>query len=70
VLIQHTRYTSDDKEFREFLFKMLSFLEPRWENAGTVLMQENQEVYEVLFFQQGTFLMGYELNQVSTYVIK
>lgn len=69
-MIMNTRMTSSDKEYREFIFKLLNDLEPRREDRDQIIMVENQEVSEVLFFQTGNFHIGYELNNEPTFVVK
>jgi len=47
------------------MFDLLLQLEPRQEQKGVVLFEENEEVSEVLFFSTGEVGVGYELNKVK-----
>ena len=49
---------------------LLKRLEPRREEKNTILLAENDEVNEVLFFVKGIFVVGFELNKKSYYLIK
>lgn len=49
---------------------LLKRLEPRREEKETILLRENEEVNEVLFFVSGIFVVGFELNKKSYYLIK
>ena len=67
---KHSYYTWSDEAYRNFMFEVLSFLEPRKEAKGRVLLCENDEVNEVLFFDHGIYAVGYELNKVVKLVKK
>lgn len=45
-------------------------LEPRQEQADVVLFDELDEVNEIIFFQEGIFKIGYQLNNKSYYPLK
>ena len=48
---------------------MLLRLEPRYEYAKTVILCENEEWLEVLFFNKGLIGIGFELNKVIKFVV-
>lgn len=70
VKIQHTRYTWEHEPYRRFIYNLCRNLEPRIEFMNTILVDENTETYEVLFFEQGTFYIGYTLNNQHYWGIK
>ena len=45
-------------------------LKPRFERAGTVLIEELDSVLEVIFIQDGVLAIGYEINKVDVSVFK
>ena len=47
--ILYSRYTAFDSEYKEFMRKILSNIEPRFEKKGTLLLQECDEVLELIF---------------------
>ena len=49
---------------------VLSNLEPRFELKHTILVDELDEFNEILFFQRGTMLIGYEINKCRKYCLK
>ena len=51
--IYHARYTWHDKDYRDYMRNIIAVLEPRVEEAGTVLVKELDEFDEVIFFIQG-----------------
>ena len=48
----------------------MQFLEPRQEDAGTILFQELDEINEVIFIEKGDCDIGYEINKQQKYVIR
>jgi hypothetical protein len=65
----HCFYQWEDEEYAEFMKELLANLEPRREKAQTVLIEENEEWAEVLFFTKGSYCVGYELNRENHYVL-
>ena len=64
-------YTWSDKRYVEFMTCLLSYLEPRMEKENVILLEENEEVNEILFFEKdqhqktnsGSFCICYEINK-------
>lgn len=52
-----------DQNYREFMMKVLTSLEPRREKAGSILFEELEEVNETFFISQGSVDIGYEINK-------
>ena len=50
--------------------QMLLGLEPRCEERGSILLEENQEVDEVTMFETGTIAVGFELNKQKYFVLR
>ena len=48
----------------------MSKLEPRREEKNTILLNELDEVNELIFFDNGTFEIGYEINRFSKFVLR
>ena len=49
---------------------MLGYLEPRHEEARTILINELDEFNEIIFVTKGDVAIGYEINKVKKYCIK
>lgn len=49
---------------------VLRNLEPRFESAGTTIINELDEFGEIIFIQKGIILLGYEINKVRNHCIK
>ena len=49
---------------------LMKSLEPRTEEKNVILMSENDEVNEVLFFDKGNYVVGFELNKQNYFMIK
>ena len=49
---------------------MMRALEPRYEDGQQILIKELEEVNEVLFFNKGTYEIGYEFNGEPHYRIR
>lgn len=45
------------------MLQLLQYLEPRHEDAGTILFQELDEINEVIFIETGECDIGYEINK-------
>jgi hypothetical protein len=50
--------------------KLLHCLEPRREDKNVIIHEELDEVNEVIFFENGTVDVGFDLNRIKTYVIR
>jgi hypothetical protein len=68
--VQKTRFTFDDPEYREFICQLCTGLEPRREARNSMLYNENESAYEVLFFETGAYYIGFELNHEHYWVLK
>ena len=63
-------YGWNDEAYEDFMFEVLSLLEPRREEKDEIIIDENEEVGEVLFFNTGVVAIGFEMNMKSKFVIK
>lgn len=63
-------YTWEDTEYRDFMMELLTKLEPRFENAGSILFEELDEINEIFFVSKGQVDIGYELNKTKKFVIR
>jgi hypothetical protein len=52
------------------MIDLLMSLEPRREDPHTVLLEELDEVNEIIFFETGSFGIGYEINHKQRLVIR
>jgi hypothetical protein len=55
--------TWENQSYREFFIYALSFLEPRYETKGTVMIEELEMVQEVNFIVKGNTIYGFEFNK-------
>ena len=53
-----------DPDYRQFMLELVQNLEPLSHPAGTILMDELDEVGELTFVHKGKVAVGYELNKV------
>ena len=56
-------YNWEDQNFREFMMKILSNLEPRFIPRDKIIFTELEEIHEVLFVSQGQVDVGFEINR-------
>lgn len=63
-------YTWTDQGYRAFMLQILQNLECRHEDRFVVLYNELDEMNEVLFFETGTFEIGYEINRFTRYILR
>lgn len=63
-------YSWQDFEYKNFMIDILQSLEPRSEPKNEILINELDEQNEVLFFNNGTYEVGYEINRVKKYVLR
>lgn len=66
----HDFYTWEDQEFRGFMIDFLTYLVPRFEEPGTILIDELESVEEIIFIEHGSLEMGYEINKVKVFAIR
>ena len=52
-----------DNPYREFIIKILTSLEPRFEKRGTTLISELDEYGEITFIEKGKIGIGFEINK-------
>ena len=45
-------------------------MEPRYEQKGTIVFSELEEVTEVVFFINGSFDIGFEMNEKKCYALR
>lgn len=51
------------------MMQILTHLEPRFEKMGTTIIDELEEFNEVLFIDNGTIFIGYQINKKRTFCI-
>lgn len=62
----HKEYFSmADQQYHDFMIKLLTMLEPRYEPVKTLLVNELDEFGEISFVSQGNIGIGYEINRVK-----
>lgn len=69
-ILNRNFYTWNDQQYRDFIMDVLRNLEPRFERAGTTIINELDEFGEIIFIQKGIILLGYEINKVRNHCIK
>lgn len=70
VKIKHAYYGWNDEPYISFMFEVLNHLEPRREEAMELICNQNEEVNEVLFFDFGTYVVGFDINNKSKFVMR
>ena len=56
--------------YRDFMISLLQGLEPRFEEKGSLLFDELQEISEIVFIIRGKVDVGYELNKNKRFVVR
>ena len=52
------------------MLDLVKNMEPRYENENTILFAEVEEVTEVIFFVEGIFEIGFEMNGKQHFVLR
>ena len=60
----------EDQLFREFLTKIMLMLEPRKEDVGTILYDQNEEVTEMFFILKGAVDIGFYIDRKAFYSMR
>jgi len=68
--LKHRHFQWEDEKYSNFMIDMFISLEPRFEHPGTVVLDELEEAAEVLFFREGSFKIGFEINGKRFFVLK
>lgn len=55
-------YTWNDQVYCNLMVQLFSSMEPRCEQADTILFRDLDEVTEVSFFTKGIVKIGFEIN--------
>jgi hypothetical protein len=69
-LVINRYYNWSHSDYNDFMIELLKGLEPRYEVANTILIDELEEVNEVIFFKSGSFKMGYEVNGKKFFALR
>lgn len=56
--------------YSDFMVSLMQMMEPRFMLTNTIIFHELDEVTEVLFFKNGSFDLGFELNGKHQYVLR
>ena len=57
-------YTIDqDEEYRDFILSILNVLEPRFEEIGSIIIDENEVVLEMIFIISGQVDIGFMIDR-------
>lgn len=67
---KYSFFTLKDQLYGTFIVRLLNQLEPRLEHTGTLLLNELATVDEVIFFTKGTYLVGFEINNVKMFKLE
>ena len=68
--LKHNYYSWNDQQYREFMTKILSKLEPRQEEVDVILYNELDDFYEILYFNRGQIDIGFEINRKKYFVLR
>lgn len=67
---QHSYFSWNDQLYSDFMMDFLLNLEPRNEEPLTKIYSELDEINEVIFFNKGTYEIGFQLNNKEYYPLK
>ena len=67
---ENSFYTWNDFVYNNFMMDLLQKLEPRFEVKGTILIDELDEVNEILFFPEGKYEIGFEINGQKKFILE
>tara|TARA_B110000285_G_scaffold217775_1_gene266525 strand:- start:525 stop:830 length:306 start_codon:yes stop_codon:yes gene_type:complete len=70
IKVQNPYYNWEDQVYREFMMKVITLLEPRTEDKGTIIYVTIQEVEEMFFIMKGTVDIGFEESRNTKYVLR
>ena len=56
--------------YAEFMTDLMQKMEPTFALAGTIIYSELEQVSEVIFYCDGIFDLGYEVNEAKFYVLR
>jgi hypothetical protein len=70
VKIAHSRYTWEDKVYRDFMFSILSSLEPICFKKNEILYDELDEFHSVIYIMHSEYHIGYTINKKQYFKIK
>ena len=56
--------------YQEFITDLVQNMEPRFEYANTIVYTELDEITEVIFFIDGQFDIGFEINGKQIFVLR
>ena len=68
--IQHARYTWEKPDFREFMYESLVALEPIRYEAGTIVMDELEDISSIVFIIDSEYHIGVSIDRVQKFKIK
>jgi len=63
-------FSWSDEVYHNFMMDILRTLEPRQENANTYLFKELEDVNEVIFFNKGSYDIGFEFNAEEHFKVR
>lgn len=63
-------YTWRDAQYRDFMIKIITSLEPRYEKKHSIFADELDEFNEITFINTGQVVIGYEVNNKKKFCIK
>jgi hypothetical protein len=67
---QYQFYTWYDHEYIHFMVSVLRSLEPIQEQKNTIIINELDEQNELLFYHNGQYAVGYEINRIKKFVLR
>lgn len=70
LIVQQGLLTIQDQLYRNFMFQVLLNLEPRREESGTILFDQNEEVTEMFFILKGSVYVGFCIDRRVHYSMR
>lgn len=68
IKIEHARYMWLDADYKDYMRKVLSIMEPILYHPREILIDEMDDFLLVIFFIKGQYKIGFSLNNKPIYV--
>ena len=67
---KYTYFNWDNPNYQAYMLQMIQYLEPKFEEAHTLLFIEGEDVDEVIMFTKGSFKVGFNINDKQYFHLK
>lgn len=66
----HKLYNWEDELYQQFMIEILRSLKPRREEKGSIYLQKDEDINEILFILKGIVIVGFEFKNKQRYCIR